>query len=465
MKDDRRKDSDDFVPFAPGETRRPTKPKPEVRIARPGVDATPESRSGRKSSRSSGTRKPTVPLPKDQIVTDERGRLVANVANVLAVLRNVSDVERCFAYDEMRCAAVLVAPLPSVTGKIENEADERGIREVRDTDATQLQEWLQHVGLPKIGREQVFQAVDLRALERAYHPVRDYLDSLRWDGVARIEELLYFGAESSPYTLGIGKMFPCAMVARIFEPGCKADYMPVIEGSQGILKSTALRVLGGEWFSDSLPHISDGKEAKHHLRGKWLIEIAEMSSFSKVETAQLKAFLTRTEEQYRPAYGRKEVTEPRQCAFAGTTNKNLYLRDETGGRRFWPITALAILIGDLKRDRDQLFAEAVKLYRGGAKWWPDEAFERKSIRPQQDARYEADPWQEPVADYLVGRTTTTVGQVLRLGLFVDTPRLGTHDMRRISSILEKLGWRRGDKDSNGNIPWVPMTGEEKERVL
>jgi predicted P-loop ATPase len=196
-----------------------------------------------------------------------------------------------------------------------------------------------------------------------------------------------------------------------------------------------------------------------------LIEIAEMSSFSKVETALLKAFLTRTGEQYRPSYGRKEVTEPRQCGFIGTTNKNLYLRDETGGRRFWPLAAHAINLNNLKCDRDQLFPECVRLYRAGVRWWPDETFEAEHIRPQQGARYEADAWQEPVAEYLVGRTTTTVGQILRLGLFVETPRLGTHDMRRVSNILEKLGWRRGDKDSNGNIPWMPMTGEEKEHGL
>ena len=140
---------------------------------------------------------------------------------------------------------------------------------VRDTDVSQLQEWLQHMGMPRIGKDQTHQAVEQRAQECAFHPVREYLKGLAWDRTPRLGNWLavYLGAEPSDYVSGIGRMFLVAMVARIDEPGCKADYMLVLEGEQGVGKSRACRVLAGEWFSDSLPDISE-KDGAQHLRGK-----------------------------------------------------------------------------------------------------------------------------------------------------------------------------------------------------
>jgi predicted P-loop ATPase len=285
--------------------------------------------------------------------------------------------------------------------------------------------------------------------------VRDYLDGLEWDGVSRLSYFFptYFGAECTEYSRNAGLMFMVSMVARIKEPGCKADYVPVIEGPQGTLKSSACKVLGGPWYSDNLPDITAGKDVSQHLRGKWLIEVAEMHAMSRAEVTQLKSFITRTTERYRPSYGRKEVIEPRQCIFVGTTNRDTYLRDETGGRRFWPLRAGEIKLDALALDRDQLFAEAVARYEEGTNWWPDRDFEREHIAPQQAERYEADAWEELVAEFLKGVPKVTVTQVAHEALKIETPHIGTIEQRRIASALERLGWERAKVGSDGKRWW------------
>jgi len=288
--------------------------------------------------------------------------------------------------------------------------------------------------------------------------VRDYLDSLRWDGTKRVDLWLtnYFGARQTEYTTAVGRFFLVASVARIFRPGCQADYMLILEGGQGEYKSSACKILGGEWFSDNLPDIATaGKDVSQHLRGKWIIEVTELHAMSRAECNQLKAFITRTVERYRASFGRKEVVEPRQCLFIGTTNKSVYLRDETGGRRYWGVKTGTIDLDALKRDRDQLFAEALQLFRDGTPWWPDKEFEQKHIQPEQDVRFEADPWEDPVGEYLA-RTSAAVliSQIAKDVLGFDGySRLGTADARRIAAILEREGWERGKRQLNGRF-WI-----------
>ena len=144
--------------------------------------------------------------------------------------------------------------------------------------------------------------------------------------------------------------------------------------------------------------------------------------------------------------------------FIGTTNKSAYLRDETGGRRFWPVKVTSIDIDGLSEDRDQLFAEAVRLYHGGIPWWPDPGFEREHIKPEQDARYDPDAWEETVKPYLIGKSSVLVGEIAKKALDIKTDRIGRAEQNRIVQILERLGWRRQKKDGRGNVPWAPPHG-------
>ena len=209
---------------------------------------------------------------------DERRCIVASLANVLIAMRSAPELVNVLAFDEMLGVPLLLAALPLAPGA-DVPVCPATLRELRDEDVSQLQEYLQHHGMTKVGKDTAHQAVDQRARERAFHPVRNYLEELRWDGVRRLDHWMsdMLGADPTIYTSRIGRMFIIAMVARIFVPGCKSDHMVVLEGEQGAGKSSACRVLAGEWFSDSLPDIWD-KDGAQHIRGKSLIEVAELAA-------------------------------------------------------------------------------------------------------------------------------------------------------------------------------------------
>jgi hypothetical protein len=383
----------------------------------------------------------------EEMVVSDAGKPLSILANALVLLE--CQMPKIVGFDEMQRLPMLMQPLQPQSGFSPRPLD--------DSDVTLIQEHLQRDWLPRLSKEVVQQAVETRARECGFHPARSYLNGLRWDGTPRLGQLFnrYFGAELTEYSEAIGQMFMIAMVARIFRPGCKADYMPILEGAQGSRKSTACSVLGGQWFSDSLPDLDAGKDLSQHLRGKWLIEVAELNSIRRAEASALKAFITRTEERYRPPFGRNEVVEPRQCVFIGTTNRDAYLEDETGGRRFWPVKTGVVDVDALARDRDQLFAEAVILYRRGTHWWPDRDFEKAHLIPQQEERYNGDEWEGPIEKYLAARSRVTVSEVAKNALSVDTAKLGKADQNRITSSMRRLGWLRGTKGSKGERWWVP----------
>jgi len=377
-------------------------------------------------------------------------RVLPTVANALLALRSDKAWRGVFGFNEFTRETVLRKPLPDGGAAALTELDEVAVSRVLV--------WLQQRGIMRMTADATHRAVDIVARENPFHPVRDWLDALLWDGKPRLDTWLRdcLGSPDDDYTKAISRMFPISMAARVQRPGCKADYMPVLESDQGEMKSAACAILvGADWFSDSLPENVASKDARVHLRGKWLIEAPEMSAMNRSEIAAMKAFLTRREEKYRPPYGRREVTEPRQCAFIGTTNLSEYLRDETGGRRFWPVAVGAIDLGRIRDCREQLFAEAMAAYRSGEHWWPSRAFEAKWIAPAQEERRTSDAWEEPIAAWLTGKDRVTLFQVARNCLLFENDRdIKQADQIRIRACLHALGWRRGQR-TGGQKWFVP----------
>ena len=384
------------------------------------------------------------PPPDWQLGTDDKGRVIADLRNACQAIRADPRTAAAFAFDELHQQIALLSQPPIAAG---GEPGASPPRLLAPEDVIRLQEWLQSVGIPRLGYEHVLHAIEIVGNERPIHPLRDHLNGLAedWNGDPRLGSWLhdYLGTPDDEYHRQIGAMFLIAMVKRIYEPGCQSDYMIVLEGPQGEEKSKLCRALAGDaYFSDHLPKIDgDIVRVSAHLRGKWLIEISELSAFSKAEAGALKSFLSRRVEIYIPKYGRSERREPRQCSFIGTTNDDAYLKDDTGGRRFWPVKTQQIDIAGFLMVRDQLLGEAVQAYREGRQHWPDREFEKTVIAPIQNQRQFEDAWTEQIRSHLEILSTVTVAQVAQL-IGIAHERLGMMEQKRIASILKKQGWRR-----------------------
>ena len=383
------------------------------------------------------------------------GNVRSNFANALTALRQAPELVRLVGFDQM-------ANLPMIRRFVPGSSRRRSgslPRPLEDVDEGAVREWLQReIKMTSLPEGELRRAIQLVAAENAFHPVRDYLTALRWDGTVRLYRWLerHLGVARSLYASEVGSRFLIAMVARVMQPGCQADHMLVLEGPQGTGKSSACRILAGEWFSDNLPDLNrcDPVRLSMHLQGKWLIEVAELSAIGRSGVDTLKAFLTQTQERYVRKFAHHEATEARQCLFIGSTNRTAeYLHDETGARRFWPVLTSNIDLDGLRRNRDQLFAEATHLYLEGKPWWPDRTFEAEHLAPQQEARHEADAWSETIAKFLGSRVETTLTQVAQHGLGMQIHKVGTIEQRRVSAVLLRLGWVQGPRRSDRR-PWV-----------
>ena len=332
---------------------------------------------------------------RSKLKVTEKGGIASCIENVVVILNGDPSLSGCVGFNEMTHNIVATRSLP--WRKVSGES------QWTDADDADLRYYLERVyGLT--GKDKIFDGLNVVAMARKFHPVRDYLDGCVWDGVPRLERLLveFLGADDTPYTRAVTRKSLIAAVARIFRPGVKFDYMLTIRGRQGLGKSALISKLGGAWFSDSFTTLQ-GKDAFEQVQGVWLMEIGELASMKKAEVESIKLYLSKQVDRFRPAYGRRIQEFPRQCIFIGTTNEAQFLRDRTGNRRFWVVDTPhkpARHWSSLTPDEVALiWAEAVVLYRKGEALYLSAELEA-AARLVQETYEEENPKAGIVAQYL-----------------------------------------------------------------
>jgi hypothetical protein len=312
------------------------------------------------------------------------------------------------------------------------------------------------------GKQQVQDACETLCMNCMFNPVTDYLDSLQWDGKPRLDSWLsaYLGVVSNEYVQAVGRLSLLAAVRRVRHPGTKFDQIIVLEGKQGAGKSEAIRILAGpDNFSDQKILDVDERKQQELTEGVWLYEIAELTGLKRADIDHVKAFVSRTSDRARPAYGRYVVNQPRQTVFFGSINPGqAYLQDDTGNRRFWPVTVGRIDLAGLARDRDQLWAEANQLEaQGMSHMLPERLW--KVAAEEQDKRTEGDEWSVPIGNYITlkGLTDLTVMQALTDNQFLrlEAKEIGHYQQTRAARVLRGLGFERyrDNPDKHGHRAW------------
>jgi predicted P-loop ATPase len=385
------------------------------------------------------------------------GAVQAAPHNLMLILEHDEALAGLFWLDEFGNRIVLDRTPPWAGGTRD---------EFTEVDALDLAAWLGHPERYRVivKTSMVLEAVEATARRRKRHTVREYLQGLVWDGEPRVERMFVdlFGADDNSYMLGAAPCFMVSAVSRILwsdpkqpEKGSKVDFMVVLEGGQGAGKTTAvLELFSAGWYAEATESPAH-KDFYQTLRGRWGVEIGEMDSFTKADVAKVKQAITTRFDVYRPSYGRTARSFRRENVFVGTVNKDDYLRDETGARRFLPIKVGRINVPELAAQRDQLWAEAVHLFNEGFEWWrlPPGA-ER-----EQDERFSEDVWTERTLRWISGKAAQaqyehlgatdrgkdgeplefSTGDILTFALRVDPGRQDRSMATRIGAILQRLG--------------------------
>jgi len=362
---------------------------------------------------------------------------LGNLSNALAILENDPSLKGKLAYDEF-------------ANRMLGRIDSAEYREWSDTDDTDLTVYIQRkIGIYRMPLQTVAAAAQSMAKKTRLNAPKAWLSALKWDGTDRLNYLMHegFGVPQDDYAQSVGRCWMVSMVARICRPGCKVDTMPVLEGPQGGLKSSALRLLASDpWFSECHESILT-KDFCQHLQGKMMVEISELNAFSRAEVERIKGVISCQIDRYRPPYGRHAGDFPRQCVLAGTTNREDWNRDETGARRFWPVRCTHIDLDWIRNTREQLFAEAHTQFHNGAIWW-DVPITRAT--EEQEQRRDRDAWEHPISRWLESRELITMSDLLEQCLQIELGRQSRTDQLRAASTLRDLGWNRtlirdGDK--------------------
>jgi len=405
---------------------------------------------------------PPWPEPDDdwsaQLVRVKGGTLASHPVNVSTILRNDFTWKGVVSFDEFSNRVVKRAPPPYAHG--------RAGEWVSDDDS-RTAAWLAQVYGLVVSSIQVLEAVEMVARESPVHPVREYLQGLHWDGTPRLAHWLidHAGVDDTEYTRAVSQFFLRAMVKRVMEPGCKFDYCLVLEGSEGLRKSSLAMLLGGPWFSDTDLDLTH-KDSMAALQGKWLHEFSEMDSVTRAEAAKQKSFLSRQVDEFRPVYGRRQISCPRQSVFVGTTNEDEYIKAGQGARRFWPVRVpREIDINALREARDQLFAEAMQDYRAGLPCAPDSEMQRELFRPVQSRRvvqesmidalhdWVLEPGADEITRRLANASCFSLADAALRGLHISPAQL-TRDLEtRIGKALRALGCERIEKRNGMSRFW------------
>lgn len=388
------------------------------------------------------------------------GGIQALLANAYLVLKHHPAWQGVLAYDEFSRRIVKLKPPPYVP----SSRAPWTVSAWDDGDASKTLVWLQTTYcIPLKQSSTADEAARMVAWDNRFHAVRCWLESLpKWDGTPRLPTMLHnvFGAPENEFTSHVGIGWLVTAVARVLRPGSKVDTMVVLEGGQGIGKSTAVKELCGEaWYLD-MSEPPSSKDFLQLIQGNWMVEIGEMQSFSRGDLNLVKQTITRINDKFRAPYDRHPTEHPRQCIFVGTTNADTYLADPTGGRRFLPVMCTKADVGYVRKWRDQLWAEALAMYWDGFCWW---RYPEDIARQEQEARYVADSWEEVVEDFLEGRapaehypdeirgpiTEVTTTQLLRWALRVEIAKHTRQDQLRVANIMRRFGWEKGPQRREG----------------